>query len=95
MTTASVCMYAPTVKLSSEGSCVCMYERLDVLDIWHTSVVRTYVTYVPPKFVWIFYLTNKRVRIFSDLIGDGKGEYFPVICHKEHTFLTAAITTDP
>ena len=91
MTTASVCMYAPTVQLSSEGSCVCMYERLDVLDIWHTSVV----TYVPPKFVWIFYLTYKSVRIFSDLIADGKGEYFPVICHKEHTFLIAAIPTDP
>ena len=42
MTTASVCMY---VKLSSEGSCVCMYERLDVLDIWHTSVVHKLPTY--------------------------------------------------
>jgi len=29
------------------------------------------------------------------LIADGKGEYFPVMCHKEHTFLIAAIPTDP
>ena len=35
-----VCMYVhglPIVKLS-EGS-VCMYERIDVLDIWHTWIV--------------------------------------------------------
>ena len=37
----------------------------------------------------------EKVRIFSDWIADGNGEYFPVMCHKEHTYLIAAIPTDP
>ena len=43
-----VCMYVhglPTVQLS-EGS-VCMYERIDVLDIWHTWIVHKVRTFVP------------------------------------------------